>query len=213
MTLSLVDRDGRSTIAAAEGQAALASGDTPRAREKFAEAGAILEQQLPNARKQAEKHLVRFLAASQYYKGGDYQKALALCNKVEARLLPPQVRPLFPRFQQDVRSRSAPTYDSGVRRELLDLWRAKQYERILEVLQEHPYVLSPGALAFVRAVVCEELKDDRAAAVFYVDARRYGLQEPGVIATTVALPLTPAHQGRLEEAREYVRHQLEPTGT
>jgi tetratricopeptide (TPR) repeat protein len=210
MTLSLVDRDGRSTAAAAEGQVALASGDTPRAREKFAEAGAILEQQLPNARKQSEKHLVRFLAASQYYKGGHYRKALALCLKVEARLLPPEVRSLFPGFQQDVRSRTAPAYESRVQRELADLWRAGRAERLLELLQDHPYVLPPGTLAFFRAGACEKLKDYRAAAVFYADAFRKGVPEdPGVVVAPAVLPLHLARQGRLEEAWDYVRHQLD----
>jgi tetratricopeptide (TPR) repeat protein len=209
MTLSLVDREGRSTIAAAEGQAALAAGDTARAREKYAEAGAILEQQLPNVWKQSEKNLVRFLAASQYYHGGHYRKALALCEQIQPRLLPRTVRHLFPAFHRDAKARSTPEYERGVRVEMKRLWVAKQHGKILEMLQEHPYVLPPGWLAFLRAVACEELRDYRAAALFYADAVRSEPGDAGLVATVAALPLTLPAQGRLEEAWEYVRHLLE----
>ena len=53
-------------------------GDTDRARACYLEAGKLIEASIANERKQSEKHLLRFLAASQYYHGGHYEKALAL---------------------------------------------------------------------------------------------------------------------------------------
>ena len=98
MTLALVDQEGHATIATAEGQVALMKGDTLRAKQMFEEAGDILLANVANVRKQSEKHLVRFLAASQYFKGGLYQKALDLCAKIQMKLLAPPYRPLFSRF-------------------------------------------------------------------------------------------------------------------
>ena len=60
MTTTLIDADGLSTIAAAEAQAALAAGDTLRAREKYAEAAARLEQDASRAQGQEDEHLARF---------------------------------------------------------------------------------------------------------------------------------------------------------
>jgi tetratricopeptide (TPR) repeat protein len=206
MTLSLIDRDGQATIAAAEGQAALASGDTPRAREKFAEAGAILEKSIGGARRQAEKHLLRFLAASQYYHGGNYRKALDLCKKIEQRLLPRETRPLFPQFLQDVRTRASAGYESRVRRELQEHGRRKDHARMLQALQEHPYVLPPGVMAFDRALISQDLKNYQAAALFFADVFRRYPDHPGLVFIAAAIP---QRQGKLEEAWDYVRHQLE----
>jgi tetratricopeptide (TPR) repeat protein len=209
MISSLGHPDGAATIAAAEGQVALAAGDTARAREKFSEAGTILERNVAQARKQSDKHFVRFLAASQYYKAGRYGKGLAICKKIQAKLLPPAVRPLFPAFSRDVRSRSRPGYEKRTRRELLNLWLTRQYSRLLEVLQEHPYVLPPGGLAFIGAVACEGLKGYRGAAVFYRDALKFGPRDLELIFSAAALPLTLPQEGRLDEAWEYARQQLE----
>src|SRR5207253_10287157 len=57
MTLPVIDRDGRATRVAADAQAALASGDTLLASQKYGEAGALLERKIPNHRKQTDKHL------------------------------------------------------------------------------------------------------------------------------------------------------------
>src|SRR5579862_8373146 len=151
MSLPVLEQDGRATIAAAEGQAALAQGDTPRARERFGEAGRLLKTRIESARG-SDKHLFRFLAATQYYHGGDYHEALKLCRRTELAHLPKEVRHLFPKFFQDVKSRAAPRYEQGIRDELLRLWMRQDHAHILEKLQEHPYVLPPWKMAFFRAI-------------------------------------------------------------
>jgi tetratricopeptide (TPR) repeat protein len=204
-----MDHDGRSTIAAAEGQAALAAGDTMRAREKFTEAGAALEKDIARLHRQSEKHFVRFLAATQHYKGGNYPKAAELCRKIEQRMLPPEVRAPFPKFAQDVKDRASARYEPDVRHELQQLWQRKQYDKIVQMLQVHPYVLPPGGMALWRAVVCERLGKYRAAAIFYADAIRMSPTIPNLIFGAASLPLTLPSKGRLSEAWEYVQQQLE----
>jgi hypothetical protein len=56
-----------------------------------------------------------FLAASQYYRGGHYQKALALARKVQQRMLPDEVARLFPAFWRDVQDRASPDYPTRSR--------------------------------------------------------------------------------------------------
>lgn len=209
MTLPVIDRDSRSTIAAAEGQAALAAGDTLRAREKYDEAGALLERKINRARKQADKHFFRFLAASQYYHGGNYPKALELCQRIEQRFLPPEVRELYPKFLQDVKTRAAADYGQQVRRKLRFLLQGREYEQILDVLQQHPYLHSAAALAYFRAILCEELKNYRAAAAFYADVLRWKPNEVGPLITLAAVPLNLVREGNLEEGWDYVQHQLD----
>jgi tetratricopeptide (TPR) repeat protein len=209
MTLPVIDRDSRSTIAAAEGQAALAAGDTLRAREKYDEAGEILERKIGRTQKRADKHFFRFLAASQYYHGGNYPKALELCQRIEQRFLPPEVREPYPKFLQDVQARAAADYAPQVQRQLVNLQVNQEYERILELFQQHPFVLHPQRMAFGRAFACEELRKYRAAAAFYADFLRWTPGEPGVHFIVAATPLALLSEGRLEEAWEYVQHQLE----
>jgi tetratricopeptide (TPR) repeat protein len=206
--VSGVPLTGAATRAAAEAQAALSAGETVRAGARFEEAGKQLEAGITNARKQPDKQLARFLAATQYYKGGHYPKALALCRKIQADLLPAAVRPLYPRFRKDVEVRAAPDYQSRMRQTLLRHWLRQEYQSVLDLLQEHPYILPQGRMAFVRAVSCEDLKDYRAAAVFFADALRSTPQDPQLILTAAAYPLALVHEGRLSEAWTYLEHQL-----
>src|SRR5712692_8262206 len=113
-----IDRDGRSTVAAAEGQAALAAGETERARAKFAQAGEHLEREMIAAKDDETKHLLRFLAATQFYKGGHYGRALERAEKTKEAKLPTSTRGLLPEFLKDVKDRASPDYESRVRDQL-----------------------------------------------------------------------------------------------
>jgi tetratricopeptide (TPR) repeat protein len=197
------------TLAAAEGLAALGVGDTALARQKYAEAGAILEREMKAHHGGSEKQLLRFLAATQYYKGGDYKKAQELAKKIDARVLPTNVRGLLPQFLKDVKERAAPGYEIGIGRTLLALWQQNDPTKSLAMLQEHPYVLHPGRLAFLRAVLCEKIADFRAAALFFANAIRQTPKDVELVLMTAAEPLLLLGRGRANEAREYVRYQVE----
>jgi tetratricopeptide (TPR) repeat protein len=209
MTPLAQDQTDPATLAAAEGEAALGVGDTALARQKHAEAGAILERQMSAAYKGADKQLLRFLAATQYYRGGHYQKALELANKIQARLLRKDIRALLPQFLRDAKLRSSPGYETGVRKTLHKAWLGGEYQRALELFQEHPYVVDPGRLAFLRATLCERLGEYRAAAIFFARALRTSLDDVDLLITTVTLPLRLSAEGRLAEAWEYAQHQVE----
>ena len=209
MTPTLIDADGLSTIAAADAQAALAAGDMPCAREKYVEAGRRLEGDASRAQTEEDKHLALFLAATHYYKGGHYQKALDLGRWVHAGLLPLPMQPLLRKFLRDAQDRASPDYEMRIAAQAFDFWQQKDHVAILELLQEHPYIVPSGGLAFLRAVCCESLGNYRAAAIFYADAVRMTPQDPGLVFTAAAVPLTLAQQGKLQEAWEYSNYQLE----
>jgi tetratricopeptide (TPR) repeat protein len=211
MTLPLTNTNSAATLAAAEGQAALGVGDTPLARRKFAEAGGALEREMKIRHGGGEKQLLRFLAATQYYKGGDYKKAQELAEKIDARVLPKNVRALFPQFLKDAHARASPEYARGVRRALYSLWLAQQTPAAIALLQEHPYVVDAPSLAFMRATLCDRLPDYRAAALFFAAASRYAseVESPEIALISAATPLMLLSQGRVAEARECVEHRLE----
>lgn len=188
------------TLAAAEGQAALAVGDTALARRKYAEAGAVLEREMKARHGGGEKQLLRFLAASQYYKGGDYRKAAELANKIDARALPGNVRGLLPQFLKDVKRRTAPGYALSIRRAVHSLWLERKPQEAIGLLQEHPYVYDAAGLAFMRAVLCEHLGKYRAAALFYNSVFRYAPGVTDTIFLTAAHPLVLTVQGQIREA-------------
>lgn len=193
---------------AAEAQAALIEGDTARAQSLFREAAEELERQISGARKQSEKHMLRFLAASQYYHGGLYPDAQRLCRRVEARLLPTEVRPIFQKFIRDVNERADPGYRDRVRSALLRHVQRNEPQDMLGLLQEHPYVLPPFGIAFMRATSCEQIKDYKAAALFFSDVIRFAPEAFELLFTSAAIPNKLMLEGKLDEAWDYVTHQL-----
>jgi hypothetical protein len=171
--LGIIDASGEASRAATEGLAAIGTGDTDRAAALLKTAGEILEARSAKTRKPSDKHLIRFLAASQYYHGGHYQRAQELARKIEARRLVGETRALFKKFVRDVRDRSASNYRSRMMSALQRAWRAKDYEKVIKILQDHPYVLPRGKMALLRAYCCQALADPRAAAIFFEDARKF----------------------------------------
>ena len=169
----LSDVSGEATRAAAEAQAALGRGDTERAATFHTTAGEILETRAAKTRKLSDKHLIRFLAASQYYHAGEYQRAQKLLRKIEGRFLVGEAQTLFKKFVRDVRDRSAANYHARLMSALHRAGQAKDHEQIITILQEHPYVLPRAKMALLRAYCCQALADGRAAALFFEDARRF----------------------------------------
>ncbi|AMV29082.1 Tetratricopeptide repeat protein [Gemmata sp. SH-PL17] len=198
------------TLAAAEGQAALGVGDTALARQKFAEAGAILERDMKAHRGGGEKQFLRFLAATQYYKSGHYQKAQELASKIEARVLPQNVRGLLPQFLKDVKERTSPGYGAGVQQTLLRQQQERRPNDLLRTLQDHPYVLKPGVMAFLRATACETIGDFRAAALFFRTAQKYSPDDRlALYLATTTVPVYLATHHYEAEAQKYTQHQVE----
>jgi tetratricopeptide (TPR) repeat protein len=204
-----IDQGSRATITAANAQAALDRGDTSQAQREFAEAGEILEREMRGARDEETEHLLRFLAATQFYKGGHYAKACELAEKIKGTKLPANTRRLLPDFVRDVKDRSAPDYPVRIHARGKTVWDARDYDGVLKLLAEHPYVLSPVDLAFIRAACCEALGKYRAAVLFFADAARLAPDDPAVISALVALPLQMSARGKLDQAWEYVQVQLE----
>lgn len=198
---------------AARAQIALNEGDTSRAQSLFREAAEELERQISGVRKQGDKHMLRFLAASQYYHGGLYTDAQRLSRRVEVRFLSTEVRSTFRQFFRDVNDRADPEYKRRIGEILLGYYLAKDAQGILSLLQEHPYVMSSADLAFMRAASCEKIKDYRAAALFSADVIRYasvtaGLLTADLLITTLGWPIVLASEGNFDEAWEYVSYQL-----
>jgi hypothetical protein len=169
--LGTIDKDGATGSLAAQGQAALMNGDTTTAKQKYTEAGMILEGKLVGASR-AERDMVRFLAASQFYYGGEYQKALKLAERVQEANLPDAVRQLFPTFFRSVKRRATPGYAQSTRNQLSKLWLGSDLEAVNRLLQEHPYVIEPAGIAYIRVYVCGKAGDYRASVAFALTAIR-----------------------------------------
>ena len=195
--------------ASAEGRMALVEGDLALARAKYAVAGDILWRGNGRPRDESEKHLRQFLAATQYYLGGDYQRAYGIAKLIEPEFLTPHVAGLLPRFLKDTKERSAPKYQDGIRKLLQNAYGAENAQDVISLLCEHPYVLDSAGLSVMRAVSCEQLGDYRAAALFFRAARRFCPSEMGLLINTIIYPLRLPSQGYLDDAWEYAQHQIE----
>ena len=208
MTLAQVDRRGEASRAAAEGQFALARGDTRVARQKYAEAGRVLEREATAARG-PELHLLRFLAASNYYRGGHYATAQKLANRVEERHLPEAVRPLFPPFAREVRRRARPDYAPEVRRRLTSLLIGDRYADVLDALRQHPFLFTPVDLAFLRAAACDSLGEFEASSRFYKLALQYQPDDPELMSSSAAELFQQLERGDLPALERCLAQRLE----
>lgn len=204
MNALLFDRDGAASKLAAEGSLALGIGETEIAAKKYFEAGALLEKGLVEARKPADLHLLRFLAATQYYRGGHYSKAEKLSKRIDTRYLPRDLDPTWQRFQKDLRFRAAPGYVERMRLKLGMLSTKGKPRAILEHLKEHPYLYKQDVLAFLRGSLCEELGQWKAAAAFYAAAIQCAEDGSDYVLMTVGRVLSMPSEGRLEEAWEFI---------
>jgi tetratricopeptide (TPR) repeat protein len=183
--LEEIDKEGEVTHVVSEAQIALEAGDTARAGHLFRQAAKMLESSVSGQRRASERELARFLAATHYYKGGAYDEAAKLCRKIQERLLPADVRLLYPPFLRDVRERSAPDYAEKTKSLVLNSCRrviatgdVSACRRVLELLVDHPFLFPQDQMAFVRAECCKVLGRRRAASLFYRDAWKFGGDNP-----------------------------------
>jgi tetratricopeptide (TPR) repeat protein len=200
------------SAAAAEGNFALGIGDTVVAAEKYALAGKALEKEAAGARKASDRNIFLFLAASQYFHGGEYKQALKIGKRVEERLLPDHVRPLFASFVRDATDRAREGYIGEMRKKIYSLTSTAGPGAALELLKSHPYVFDRTQLAFARAFLCEELGRYHAAAIFHASAMKFQPDDPKLAYMSTAVLQWLPTVGRLDEALEYIRYQIEEIG-
>jgi tetratricopeptide (TPR) repeat protein len=156
-----------------QAQVALDEGDTPRAQKLFKESAEKYGTAAASLEQPSQQELARFLAATQYYKGGCYPQALALCEKIRSERLPRRVRDFFAPFWQDVRERAAPDYRFKMRALLKKDIDEENYQNILDTFHRHPYIVSAPWMAYWRGWSCLKLNDLRAATLFFRDAWKF----------------------------------------
>lgn len=189
----------------ARGSFHLSLGDVKAARAHHrAAAAALLDETKACGHDRARLHLLRFQAATQLFKAGDYRRARELAGDVYAELLPGNIHHVFEQFKRDAAERSRPAYAGGVSQALQDCYPAGDWKRAIELLAEHPYVIAPPGMAYMRGVSLENLGKFRLAARWFGQAMADPFLVPGVLsAATVPDRLVAA--GRWEEAETYVR--------
>lgn len=203
-----IDAEGRATVASAQAQGALARGDTREAQQYSSEAARVFEQELAAATDDQSKNLLRFFAATQYYRGGYYAKAQQLAEKIAIAKLPGNTRHLLPQFVKDVKDRASRDYPSRIKKQVTDLWSV-DFHKVLAILAEHPFAFEPGILALMRAVCFEATDRFQSAARFYRKSAGYDPNNPDVYIRMKDLPARLAESGDFTKAWEYVRVQLE----
>jgi tetratricopeptide (TPR) repeat protein len=206
MTVAEVASDPQVTNLTAQGHAALYDGDTEKARESFTQAAKFLNAEVSRHRKPAEKNFVRFLAASQYYLGGEYSEAQKIARKIEAKYLEVDARERFQRFRRDVDSRADEKYVATSRNALDKMFKHGKFEQMLAFLADHPYVLPRVNLAAIRAACCEGQRQYRTAAVFWSDAVKWSDSHSKIIFSAYGTATQLTTQRRMNEADEYLQH-------
>jgi hypothetical protein len=158
--LEVIDEKDEVTRIALEAQISLEDGDTIRSAQLFKQAAEMLESSVARLAKPSERDLARFLAATHFYKGGNYLEAARVCARIQERRLPARVRHLYLPFLKDVRERAAPDYPAEYARMLTDYYRRVREgdrdaaQNAIDLLIDHPYLLPRERMAHLRARSC-----------------------------------------------------------
>ena len=198
------DETGQATQWSAEAENARMQGNTQEASDLHAKAGELLEAEAAKTRNPMNQATICFLAATQFYLGGHYTRAAKSFRKIKPSKLPANIRTLYSQFEGDVRERAGPEYKQLIRERLFQHWQRGEYRQILELLQEHNYVVEDWRLAFFRAQCCEKLGDFKAAAIFSADAIRH-LADPNLVLAIAVWPLRLCSVNQLEDAWEFAQ--------
>lgn len=213
MIVSHIDPDALSSHAAAKGFRALCEGDTVLAREKYSEAGKILESGAARIESGPEKNLLRFLAASQYYHGGDYQRAKRIVDRTKPMYLSESDREKFEAFRKDVDERADPEYPLRIRAAVFSARKTERWDAAIELLQRHPYVLERSALAWTRADLCLRSGRIKAAVLFSADAIRFSNYHPTPVFLRAGAGTFLKLHKKADEAAEFLRLVLDKQPT
>jgi hypothetical protein len=211
--VSRIDPNAMSTHAAAKGFRALCEGDTVLARVKYGEAGHILEAGAAQTQSAPEKNLLRFLAASQYYHGGDYQRALRVVRRTKPKYLSESDREKFEAFRKDVEERADAGYVARIAGAVRAAWQERRIDDAIKLLQRHPYIVERAELAWQRAVLCSVSGRLKAAALFSADAVRFSGSHPAVLILRAGMPLASQETRSEADAVELARLLLEHSPT
>jgi hypothetical protein len=210
--LEAVDKQGEVTRTALQANIALEDGDTPRARLLFRQAAAMMESAVAGLGKPSERDLARLLVATHYYKGGHYDQAAKVCERIQERRLPSRVRHLYSPFLKKVQERSAPDYADRFGEILFSQnERVRKAgdpaaaQRVIEILMEHSYLLPHDQMAYLRAKCAEVLGRQRAASLFYRDAWRFNQENLHYLMFCLD---SLCKEGRYEEAWAIVDEEL-----
>jgi tetratricopeptide (TPR) repeat protein len=198
------DETGQATRWSADAENARLHGNMQEASDLHTKAGELLEGEAAKTRNAANQATIRFLAATQLYLGGHYARAAKALRKIQSRELPDNIRPIYAKFEGDVRERASPDYKQLIRDRLFQHWQRGEYRLILELLQEHYYAVEEWRLAFFRAQCCEKLGNYKAAAIFAADAIRHSA-DPNLVLTIAVWPLRLCSENKMGDAWEFAQ--------
>ncbi len=203
------------SILSMDGETALYSADNALARDKHSRAAKILQKHANGAGTSAERHMLRFLAATQYFKAGFYLRALRLVRRIEPRFLSEHDKQLFQNFRNEVRRRTNPKYVESILKRVQHYQQKNEFKQVAALAWHHPYVFDRIALAYIRAYTSVRSKEYFAAGTFAYAADRFGLKNyPTKIIELAFLPCVAEFSEGTEEgwlaAKDFTRYWPHP---
>lgn len=150
-------------IAHGDGQAALARGYTQTARERHRSAALHLLREIRNLRI-SERGKLQAQAATQLWLAGNYELALRQAELVD----PEQLRDSqsWHQFVTDLKDRARPSYSYSLRAVCEGLVQSGNWQAVLDLLIEHPFIYSQSETSLIRAYCLLKLGQPEAALCF-----------------------------------------------
>jgi tetratricopeptide (TPR) repeat protein len=210
--LLAVDPMGEVTRLGFEARIALQNGDTASCARHYRQAAEMIGSAVSGLKRPSERDLARFLAATHYYHGGQYEEAAKVCEEIRESRLPARSRHLYPPFLEQVKERSAPGYAARYRDRIdgafgraVKAGDRSAAQEVIEILKDHQYLIPQDQMAYVRARCLEILGRQRAASLFYRASWRFNPDEPNHLSHYLD---SLCKEGRHAEARAIVEEEV-----
>lgn len=153
-------------------QAAVGGGDIREAADKHRQAGELLRRLMDGPPTRLGKAFIALLAATQYFKAGDYATSLEIASPLTKEDLPGYESSLAKLVRAATRRRR-PGYARKVRERAAQLRKENNHEKLLIHLTEHAMVFDRVELAGLRSECCAGLGDPKSSAWFSVLAEKW----------------------------------------
>jgi hypothetical protein len=135
------DKAKEAALKAAQAGQFYLDGDINQARALYKAAAGLLIECVPLQLKASERDFVRLMAAMNLFKGGYYKDALKQVERIKPERLKKDFRSVYYQFEKSLSERLSPKYARNIALKIKKLAAGRQYEKILELLGEHPYAL------------------------------------------------------------------------
>jgi hypothetical protein len=183
------------------GKGSLNRGDTVAAREHYTKAGEMLLNQASHA-PVGTRHYLKYLAATNFFRGGEYARAHSIAAKIKPLHLPSREQSAFQGFLSEVVSRSRLDYVQSTRNKIKSMTDSGRIHDAMNSLEDHRYIYNSYVWLFLYSYLLAEDGDYPAVSLYLSRSIELSLDNSNIILIGASLPFIVSSKGDINGAME-----------